>query len=83
MTADDAQTKRKLAGAPTLAGVARLAHRPRSLVGCAAARRDGGDAGCWAGWATGPRTTALPCKGGRPDADLSGLGVDSLAGALL
>ena len=67
MTADDAQTKRKLADAPMVAGVARLAHRPRSLVGSGAARCDGGDVGCRAGWATVPRTTVLPRKGGRPD----------------
>ena len=82
MTANDAQTTRKLAGMPTLAGVARLVHRPRSLVGCAAARRGGGEAGCWAGWATGPWATAFLAQGtaGR---NLSGLGVDRLGGALL
>ena len=68
MSANDAQTTRKVAGVPKLRGATRLDHRRRSLGGCAAAWRGaGGGAGCWAGWATGPRTTAFPCTGGRPD----------------
>ena len=68
MIANDAEPTRKLAGAPTLAGTARLGHRPRSLVGCAAARRGGGEAGGWAGWGTGRWASAFPCERGRSDA---------------
>ena len=81
MTADDAQTKRKLADAPMVAGVARLAHRPRSLVGCWRRPVRRGRRRLPGGLGHRPSHHGPPSQRGTARPDFSALGVDSLAGA--